>query len=168
MSNKAAAFNRQRAIGGVTNWNSPEMDIYQEPFRDCLRTGAHVMIATYGISPVYQMKPVVDELQRCKCQVSLLLGYSKRTHQLPSLHKTLTKYRELGWKVYVLPGCHLKVWAIDSMAWVGSMNFVQQTAPNIMVQVPVKMISSEMVRLFKKAYGFNSSTRLELVPIPHP
>ena len=161
-------FNQQRAVGGTMTWNSDEMSIYVEPFRNGLYLGASVVIVTYGISPVYQMQPIIENLQRCKCVVSLLVGYSKKSHHLPSLFKTLTKYRELGWKVYVLPGCHFKVWGIGSVAWVGSMNFVQKTAPNIMVQIPYKAIMSDISALFKKAYGFNNTTRLELVPVQHP
>ena len=54
-------------------------------------------IATYGLSSPEVMAPVVEPLIKLKAQVFLLVGYSKRSHDLVSLLGTLRQYRSLGW-----------------------------------------------------------------------
>jgi hypothetical protein len=161
--NKAKQFNQQRPIGARCEWDDDEMRIYVEPFKR-LRVGAHVIIVTYGITSAGALYPVIKNLQRCNCVVSLLVGYSKKTHNLKLLYDTLMDFRRMKWKVYVMPNLHMKIWAIDQLAWVGSMNFVQQTAPNLMVQVPFTMIAQEVREIFRAAHGFNESTKLHLLP----
>lgn len=120
-----------------------------------------IFIATYGLGTVDHMRPVIDRLSTNARY--LLVGYSKNTYPT-NLILTLKAYKNLGWHVKVLPGCHLKLWVVGSKAYVGSCNFVQNTMVNCMWNVDTLRASTIFRFYWNKAATLSRSTDLMLLP----
>ena len=129
-----------------------------------VKPGSNVHISTWGLGTVLQMDPVLMELTDRKCKVSLLVGYSKSSHNTTELMNNIREYQYLGWCVKVLPSYHAKIWIIDDWAWVGSANFVRGTITNLMVRVPKANIKDFALLNWQQGVEVNSRTKLWLVP----
>lgn len=163
-SKKSIMFDSEKAINSkFATINSPEFEIYREPFCNMAKRD-EVMIVTYGLVYASHMKPVVDLLDGHK--VTLVVGYSKHTHDLRELAFCISTYTRIGWKVFVCPKLHVKAWVIGKTAWIGSMNFVRGTAPNLMVPVPTKVVRDKLVDFLEECTAYTKGTNLELAHAP--
>lgn len=131
------------------------------PFND-LKRGGDVFISTWGLGTVIQMQPIIKVIKSAK--VSLLVGYSKSSHNLGTLLYSIQEYKLLGWNIRVLPSFHGKIWFIGDKAWVGSANFVRGTITNIMVEVPKKTVQDFVSLNWQQGFEVSSTTKLELIP----
>jgi len=126
---------------------------------------SNVLIATWNVAEHFSMREVVVPLSRSK--VGLLVGYSKKTHDLRELIGILKFYKyDLGWDVRMVPNLHIKAWIINETAYVGSCNFVpNEPIINEMWKVPFSKVFPVVSHYFKGAAQLSHSTVLQLV---HP
>lgn len=122
-----------------------------------------VFITSWGIGNPDQMWPVMNALALSK-RVSILVGYSKTTHNLVNMLEVCRAYLEQDIEVRLLPSFHTKLWVIGSKAWVGSCNFVPSTVVNHVWAVPVARVKRVIECYWPQAATISSSTDLSLIP----
>lgn len=127
-----------------------------------------VLITSWGIAPTNKMEGVTQNISRA-AKVCLLVGFSKETHNLNGLLKTLLYYKKLGFTVKVLPSFHAKIWIIKksggSIAYVGSCNFCPDSIHNFMHKTKLTArIKQFTEKYWKLAHTINENTKLWLLP----
>lgn len=126
--------------------------------------GKPVFICTWGLGDYFDMRDVVVPLEHHASSVELLVGYSKKSHDLPELLGRLKTYRGLDWHVRLVPNLHIKAWIIGSDAYVGSCNFVpNDPIINAMWQVPKSEVVPIVQHYWKRSVAVSHSTVLTLV-----
>ena len=124
-----------------------------------------VFISTWGLGDYFDMREVVEPLRR-NCQVEIMVGYSKKSHDLPDLLSRIKLYASYKWRIRLVPGMHIKAWVIGKYAYVGSCNFVpNDPIINEMWKVPASQVTPILSHYWQRAAQFSHSTVLELV---HP
>lgn len=143
------------------------------PLTNSLEPGSCLIIATYGLSSVEEMLPVVKAIKDQSVAVYLLVGYSKKSHDPAEMLNKINEYRKLNWKVRVLPNCHLKIWITfppkcstsgRARAWIGSCNFVRSTLINYMIDCQTGEAMPLVVHYWRQAASISRTTNLALVP----
>lgn len=109
------------------------------------------------------MHPLLDRLANAR-QVTFIVGYTKSTHDLPALKRTLREYQQRGFIMRVWPNYHAKLWIINEDIYCGSQNFTPSFGPNYMVRTRDEGAYDYVRRSYAISSNFSSTTKLELIP----
>lgn len=122
-----------------------------------------VFITSWGIGYPERMEPVLNALALAK-RASIIVGYSKTTHNLIDMLAVCRAYLEQDIEVRLLPSFHTKLWVIGGKTWVGSCNFVPSTVVNYMWAVPLSRVKRTIECYWSQAATISNSTDLALIP----
>lgn len=130
---------------------------YEHTYNECF-------ITTWGIADTNVMDFLVKHLKAHAKSIRLIVGYDKEHHNMVELRNKLLEYLKQGWRVRVMPGMHIKVWAFDAHAYVGSCNFVPSTIHNYMHPTTFASLQELLTYYWMKANVFDKTTKLKLIP----
>lgn len=100
---------RAEIFRGVRPANSYQIADTQFEIFAPLHSVAHkeIVITTYGLGLVEQMHPLLERLREA-ASVIFIVGYTKSTHDLAVLKRTLRAYQQYGFYLKVWPNYHAK------------------------------------------------------------
>lgn len=109
------------------------------------------------------MHPLLERLREA-ASVIFIVGYTKSTHDLAVLKRTLRAYQQYGFYLKVWPNYHAKIWKVGDVLYCGSQNFTPSFGPNYMVRSTDPGLEAYLRSSIAISSAVSASTKLELVP----